>query len=160
MKRSLGKEKGRDGSIGGSALRDSFDIVDLGPSLGNQNNVLGLNNLGQLAGVSLNKETGRVEAFLELRGTRMSLGTLGGSFSIAKGINNRGEIVGGSLLAGDDDFYGFLYRNGKLTNINDLIDPASGWQVVQAVSINDAGEIVGVGSKEGNDRIILLRPRT
>lgn len=144
----------------GKAMRNSFELVDLGPFLGNQNNVLGVNSLGQRAGVSFNEESARIEAFLELRGTRMHLGTLGGSFSIARGINNRGEIVGGSLIQGDDEFHGFVYRNGKLTNLNELIDPGSGWQVVQAVSISDQGEIIGVGSSDGSDRIVLLRPRT
>ena len=142
------------------SLRSKFDVVDLGPFLNNRNNILALNNLGQRAGVSFNEETGRVEAFLELRGTRMMLGTLGGSFSIARAINNRGEIVGGSLSEGNEEYSGFLYRNGKLTNINDLLDPGSGWEVVQAVSINDNGEIIGIGSNEGTDRIVLLRPRT
>jgi probable HAF family extracellular repeat protein len=137
-----------------------FDVVDLGPFLNNQNNVLALNNLGQRAGVSFNEDTGRVEAFLELRGARMMLGTLGGAFSIARSINNRGDIVGGSLAKGNDDFHGFLYRNGKLNDLNDLLDPYSGWEVLQAVSINDNGEILGVGTSNGTDRIVLLRPRT
>jgi probable HAF family extracellular repeat protein len=135
-------------------------VVDLGPFLNNQNNVVALNNLGQRAGVSFNEETGRVEAFLELGGNRMMLGTLGGSFSIARSINNRGEIVGGSLAEGNEDFHGFVYRNGKLINLNELLDPGSGWEVVQAVSINDNGEIIGIGSNRGTDRIVLLRPRT
>lgn len=136
-----------------------FEVIDLGPFLNNKNTVTAVNNLGQRAGSSLHEATGRVEAFLELGGTRMMLGTLGGSFSIARGMNNCGEIVGGSLVEGDEDFHGFLYRNGKLTNLNDLIDRASGWEVIQAVSVNDDGEIIGIGSNLGEDRILLLRPR-
>jgi probable HAF family extracellular repeat protein len=159
MKPSATKPDPSDLSPDGSP-RSRFDVVDLGPFLNNQNNVLALNNLGQRAGVSFNEETGRVEAFLELGGNRMMLGTLGGSFSIARSINNRGEIVGGSLAEGNEDFHGFVYRNGKLINLNELLDPGSGWEVVQAVSINDNGEIIGIGSNRGTDRIVLLRPRT
>jgi probable HAF family extracellular repeat protein len=158
MKPSATKPDPSDLSPDGS--RSRFDVVDLGPFLNNQNNVVALNNLGQRAGVSFNEETGRVEAFLELGGNRMMLGTLGGSFSIARSINNRGEIVGGSLAEGNEDFHGFVYRNGKLINLNELLDPGSGWEVVQAVSINDNGEIIGIGSNRGTDRIVLLRPRT
>jgi probable HAF family extracellular repeat protein len=110
----------------GIAGRSTFDVVDLGPFQNNRNNILALNDVGQRAGVSFNEETGRVEAFVEFRGTRRMLGTLGGSFSIARGMNNRGEIVGGSLDTGDDDFHGFLYRNGRLYDLNDLLQPNSG----------------------------------
>jgi probable HAF family extracellular repeat protein len=134
--------------------------VDLGPFQNNQNNVLDMNDIGQRVGVSFNEETGRIEGFLELRGARMMLGTLGGSFSIARGINNRGEIVGGSLAKGDDDFRGFLYRNGKLHDLNDFLEPDSGWELLQAVAINDNGEILGIGSNNGVDRVVLLRPRS
>jgi probable HAF family extracellular repeat protein len=137
-----------------------FEVVDLGPFLNNENSVTAVNNLGQRTGSSMHEATGRVEAFLELAGTRMMLGTLGGSFSAARDINNRGEIVGGSLVEGNEHFHAFLYRNGKLTNLNDLIDSGTGWEVIQAVSINDHGEIIGVGYNQGEDRILLLRPRT
>ena len=137
----------------------AFDVTDLGPCENNQNNTLALNDLGHRAGVSRNQETGRIEAFVEGHGPRRMLGTLGGSFSIARGMNNRGEVVGGSLGTDDTDFCGFLYRNGQLHNLNDLLKPESGWEVIQAVAINDRGEILGIGSNRGSDRIILLRPR-
>jgi probable HAF family extracellular repeat protein len=143
----------------GIAGRSSFDVVDLGPFQNNRNNILAQNDVGQRAGVSFNEETGRVEGFVEFRGTRRMLGTLGGSFSIARGMNNHGEIVGGSLDTGDDDFHGFLYRNGRLYDLNDLLQPGSGWELIQAVAINDNGEIIGIGSNNGTDRIVLLRPR-
>jgi probable HAF family extracellular repeat protein len=151
---------GPQGPLTARAEIRGFEVVDLGPFLNNRNSVNAVNNLGQRAGSSLHEATGRVEAFLELAGTRMMLGTLGGSFSVARDINNRGEIVGGSLVEGNEHFHGFLYRNGKLTNLNDLIDSGSGWEVIQAVSINDHGEIIGVGSNLGEDRILLLRPRS
>jgi probable HAF family extracellular repeat protein len=159
MKTTLMTAHDRENPVSGAEVRSVFDVVDLGPFQNNKNNVLAINDVGQRAGVSFNEETGRVEAFLELRGTRMMLGTLGGSFSIARGINNRGEIVGGSLSRGDEDFHGFLYRNGKLHDLNDLLQPDSGWELIQAVAINDNGEIIGIGSNRGADRVVLLKPR-
>ncbi len=86
------------------------------------------------------------------------LGTLGGSFSVARAINNRGDIVGGSLEAEDGNFHAFLFSNGKLQDLNRLVNDSAGWELVQAVAINDVGQIVGIGSLGGEDRIFLLLP--
>jgi probable HAF family extracellular repeat protein len=135
-------------------------VVDLGPFDNNRNDILAINDCGQAAGVSMNAGTGRIEAFIEETGKRRSLGTLGGSFSIARGINNRGEIVGGSLTSGDDSFHGFVYRDNRLFDLNALLDPGTGWELIQAFAINNRGEILGVGAREGQDRIVLLRPKS
>lgn len=139
---------------------ERLEVVDLGPFDNNRNQVLALNDQAHSAGVSLNPETGRIEAFLEKNGVRNMLGTLGGSFSIARGLNNRGEVVGGSLTEGDNNFHGFLYRNNQLRDLNEFLDPQSGWEIIQALGVNSHGEIIGIGSFTGQDRIVLLRPRT
>lgn len=138
---------------------ERFDVVDLGPFDNNRNDVLALNDLGQCAGVSLNPETGRIEAFRQESGNRCMLGTLGGSFSIARDLNNHGEVVGGSLTEGDERFHGFLYRNNQLRDLNDFLDPEIGWELLQALGINNSGEIVAIACHAGQDRIVLLRPR-
>lgn len=138
----------------------AFEVVDLGPFDNNRNDVRAVNDHGQLAGVSLNAGSGRIEAFIEERGSRTPLGTLGGSFSIARDINNRGEVVGGSLTEGDENFHGFIFRNNRLYDLNELLELNAGWELIQAFGINNRGEIVGIGSLEGHDRIVLLRPRT
>jgi len=105
-------------------------------------------------------ETGRVEAFLQEQGKRISLGTLGSSFSVARDINNQGDIVGGSLTAGDENFHGFLYRNHRLYDLNQLLEQCPGkWELIQAVGINNNGEIIGIGAHDGEDHIVLLKPR-
>jgi probable HAF family extracellular repeat protein len=134
-------------------------VIDLGPFNNNRNDILAVNDIGQAAGVSLNPGTGRIEAFLQENGDRSSIGTLGGSFSIARGINNRGEVVGGSLTAGDDSFHGFLYRDHQLHDLNAMLEPGTGWELIQAFAINNRGEILGLGAREGEDRIVLLRPK-
>lgn len=40
----------------------------------------------------------------------------------------------------------FLYSNGQLLDLKDLIDPALGLTLFQAVAINDNGQIVANGS--------------
>src|ERR1700674_3615490 len=93
---------------------ERFEVVDLGPFDHNRNDVLALNDVAQFVGVSLNPETGRIEAFRQEGGARSMLGTLGGSFSIARDLNNNGEVVGGSLTEGDENFHGFIYRHHRL----------------------------------------------
>lgn len=137
----------------------TFDVVDLGPFDNNRNDVLAVNDASQRAGVCLNAETGRIEAFREEKGTRSMLGTLGGSFSIARDLNNHGEVVGGSLTEGDENFHGFIYRNNRLRDLNDFLDAETEWELLQALSINNYGEIIAIGSHDGQDRIVLLRPR-
>jgi probable HAF family extracellular repeat protein len=134
-----------------------YEVCDLGPFDNNRNDVLALNDAGQCVGVSINPASGRIEAFRQENGTRSLLGTLGGSFSIARGINNCGEVVGGSLTEGDETFHAFLYRNDKLHDLNEFLDPDTGWELIQALGINNRGEIIGIGSNGEQDRIVLLR---
>jgi probable HAF family extracellular repeat protein len=138
---------------------DRFEVVDLGSFDNNRNDVHAVNDSGQYAGVCLNQETGRIEAFLEENGIRSMLGTLGGSFSIARDLNNRGEVVGGSLTEGDENFHAFLYHNNRVYDLNQLVEAGSGWEILQAVCINNHGEILAIGSHTGQDHIVLLRPR-
>jgi probable HAF family extracellular repeat protein len=138
---------------------ERFDVVDLGPFDNNRNDVLGINDQAQIVGVSLNAQTGRIEGFRQEGAARSMLGTLGGSFSIARDLNNQGEVVGGSLTEGDENFHGFLYRNNRLHDLNDFLDPDAGWELLQALGINNHGEIIAIGSHIGGDRIVLLRPR-
>jgi probable HAF family extracellular repeat protein len=138
---------------------ERFEVVDLGPFDHNRNDVLALNDVAQFVGVSLNQETGRIEAFRQEGGARCMLGTLGGSFSMARAINNRGEVVGGSLTEGDENFHGFLYRDNSLYDLNRFLPPGTKWELLQALGINNHGEIIAVGCNTGHDRIVLLRPR-
>jgi len=43
-------------------------------------------------------------------------------------------------------------------DLNDLIDPATGWVLQFARDINEAGQIVGSGTQDGNERGFLLAP--
>ena len=52
------------------------------------------------------------------------LGTLGGSVSVAYGINNGGQIVGESKIA-SGAFHAVLWENGTMTDLGTLGGPNS-----------------------------------
>jgi hypothetical protein len=52
-----------------------------------------------------------------------------------------------------------LYKRGVgMVDLNSLIDPSSGWVLLQAIGINDSGQIVGQGQFDGQTRAFLLTP--
>ena len=59
------------------------------------------------------------------RYTVTDLGTLGGTFTFATGINNRGSVEGHSTLPGDTAFHAFLWQKGVMTDLGTLGGPNS-----------------------------------
>ncbi len=68
------------------------------------------------------------------------LGGLGGTCTLAGDINNRGQIVGASSLAGDQNYHPFVWD--AATGMTDLMGTSNGAGFAHA--INDRGQIVGV----------------
>ena len=89
------------------------------------------------------------------------LGTLGGAFSYAYGINDFSQIVGWSQL-GDGSSHAFVYLKGQMRDLHDLLSAApSGWTITAANGINDRGQIVANAlSSDGTIlHAVLLSPR-
>lgn len=55
----------------------------------------------------------------------VDLGTLGGSFSLAYSINDKGQISGTSTLAGDTAQHAFLFKEGTMVDVGTLGGPNS-----------------------------------
>jgi probable HAF family extracellular repeat protein len=116
----------------------------------------GLNDAGDVAGESTQASR---RAIVLRDGVVTELGTLGGAFSTARGINNAGHVVGGSLTDGDRDHHAFLYVDGAMHDLNELIEP--GWEIVHALSINDAGDILAIANRgDGDWPVLLVRVNT
>ncbi len=107
-----------------------------------------INNLGQVVGFSDfpgDEINGffNGHAFLWIPGSPLQdLGTLppDDTLSLAFGINSKGQIVGQSI--GPDGSRAFLWENGVMTDLNDLVPPGSP-HLDYANDINDRGEIAG-----------------
>ena len=109
------------------------------------NNASSINDLGQVVGTSQFTD-GTVHSFFWSRATGMhDIGTLPGAFATIAGccrtVNNRGEVVGFSIDA--NGMTPFLWKDGKMQDLNTLIPANSPLHLLGAYSINDAGEIAG-----------------
>ncbi|MDB5352651.1 MAG: putative exosortase interaction proteinHAF family repeat protein [Planctomycetota bacterium] len=87
--------------------------------------------------------------------------------SVALGMNNLGQVVGRShysIYQLTDDTHAWLALTpgvGLPTDLNDLIDPKSGWLLQSASGIADDGRIVGVGlDGQGRGHYFLLTPQS
>ena len=93
------------------------------------------------------------------------LGSLGGTSSRPTAINNGGQIVGTSTLAGADPQAqrAFLYVNDRMHDLNDLVAPLP-VVLSEAPKINNRGQIIANGcppaGTPGVCRAYLLTPVT
>lgn len=123
-----------------------------------------INEDGDVVGSSSTQALEPFHAALFSRGTVTDLGTLGGAYSAALGINGKGDIVGWSTGSGTRYKWlgrkAFLYRQGHMIALTHRLDPVTGagWTLNVATGINDSGQIVGWGRHDGEYRIFLLTP--
>jgi probable HAF family extracellular repeat protein len=115
----------------------------------------GVNDAGQVVGGV------RGHAFLYDRGTLIDLGNLGHEVASATAINDAGVIVGGADARDSFEHHGFVYADGVMTDLNDLVQPGSGLTIHEAYGINNAGQIVGYAQDRfSHNHAILLTPDT
>jgi probable HAF family extracellular repeat protein len=130
-----------------------------------------LNDVGQVVGGPAERgmksiqQSGRAFLYDQRTGITTDIGTLPGyQNSVATAINTVGQVVGYAWLPGgievDPDRRAFLYdhRTGVISDLNDLIPQGSGWELMDAFAISDAGQIVGQGLIDGEMHGFVLTP--
>lgn len=147
-------------------------MIDLGDLGGDEAVGVDINDAGQAIAQSLNPD-GAWRAFLWENGVRTDLGTLpnaGEDMSIylspalvdtiPAAINNHGQVVGTAQPEPATQLPGpFIWEDGQIRNLNDLIDRSTGWVIRYAGSINDAGQIVATARLDGQGAYaVLLTP--
>jgi len=117
-----------------------------------------INNQGQIVGVSYNGQ-GAERAFFYSDGIMQDIGVdYSGNLYERSGIdiNNLGQVV---VTSKENE--PFVYQDGTLTNINDLINPefvSDDITLTKAQGINDRGQIIAQGEFLGENHGYLLNP--
>ncbi|HSD38913.1 MAG TPA: hypothetical protein VLC92_15480 [Rhodocyclaceae bacterium] len=130
-----------------AVIWDGGTISDLGVG-----QAKAIDDSGRVAGVSNGNVT------LWSAGVTHDLGSLGGGGAAIWDINNLGQIVGSTLVAGGSGRHAIISDGISLVDLNALIDPTLGWVLTDADVINDSGVIAGQGTFNGKDAWFLLTP--
>jgi len=162
-------------------LWENSVMTDLGTLGGTRSSAFDMSFSGQIVGGSTTTTSASYHAFLitpedtnsdsipdlwfrddnsdGINDLMTDLSTLGGSYGFARAVNASNQVVGNSNISGDTTDHAFLWEKGVITDLNDLIPPNSGWELLIAHDINDAGQIVGEGIINGESHAFLLIPR-
>ncbi len=138
-----------------------YTIQDLGQLQDGQsaNGVAGINIAGEVVGfMSIG---GQIHAFRTAPNSAINpatddLGTLGGTMSVAHGINSLGQVVGWSLT-GTGETHGF--RTSPNAPINPAADDIGslGGTFTQVFAINDSGQVTGSSAPSGASPLQAFR---
>jgi probable HAF family extracellular repeat protein len=132
----------------------AHDLGNLGSKVINM--ALSINNQGQVTGVSAVNDQAMpgsgTHAFLWTSAAGMQdLGTLpGDAATVGSMINDAGDVVGPSFdPSGNPRAY--LWHNGVMSDLNDLVPGNSPLYLLFSTAINSYGEISGYGATEKGD---------
>ena len=121
-----------------------------------------INNLGQVVGWAGSPSSG-TGGFINTNGSLVSIGVIPGydlglGGTSALGINDKGQVVGSQGSSSNMLRLAILYEEGKLYDLNNLIQDNSGWILETALDISNQGEILGRGLFNGQPQTFLATP--
>ena len=142
-------------------------LKDLGTFGGPSGSANGINDAGQVVGYGdlpgppCQGYSCVHHAFLWDHGIMTDLGTLPTEIcSNAVSINQRGQIMGYSTpFCNSETFHPFIWENGNMYDLRALIVPGSDVTLGEFITLNDRGEMAGVGTLPNGDlHSVLLIP--
>lgn len=107
-----------------------------------RNVIVGLSYINDTPNASTGVPT--LDPFLWKNGVMTNLGNLGGTMSAAQCANFRGQVIGQSTLAGDEQSHAFFWEDGVITDLGTL-----GGDNSEAIWINNTGIVVGSADLPG-----------
>jgi probable HAF family extracellular repeat protein len=125
-------------------LYSNGTMHDLGTLGGNYSSARGINDAGQVIGISLTASNAERHGFIYSNGTMTDLGALDGNESDPAAINNAGQVVG-YYLTSSGSTHAFLWKDGTMQDLNELLPADSHWELQDAAFITDSGKIIGYG---------------
>jgi probable HAF family extracellular repeat protein len=134
-------------------------IHAMGSLGGGMSQAYAINNRNQATGIGY-LANGDAHAFIvDASGKMKDLGALeqyGTSWGF--GINDSGVVVGQAQLS--SGVHAFVYNGKKMLDLNSLVPQGSGLTLIEADSVNDAGQIACTGEdSQGNSHAVLLTPQ-
>jgi len=144
------------------AIDPNTDI--LGTLGGTSSGAYAINSSGQVAGTSrftpgvMKEHVFRTGPNQPINPATDDLGTYGEDGPMVWSMNDRGDIVGMLSTAYGDNELAFVCQGSTVFDLNELIDPGSGWMLMDAHDINNLGQIVGSGYHDGVRRAFRLDP--
>jgi probable HAF family extracellular repeat protein len=105
----------------------------------------GINRDGRIVGTMSSAQHPDQLGFTSVRGSTKGVGTLGGATSTARGVNDSGQIVGGSATRSGAT-HAYLYDNGEMTDLGTL-----GGQSSEGLAVNASGTVVGRAQVSSGD---------
>jgi len=124
------------------AAVSSASVTEPGVLGGFTSDAYAINNAGLIAGASTTG--GSSPAFVYWAGQSSALGTFGGNYGIAAGVNASGQVVGAAYPAGGPR-QAFVYSSGRLTSLGTLSGDVGSY----AAAINSYGQVAGTSYNAG-----------
>lgn len=82
---------------------------------------------------------------------------LGGVYCEPLALNNLGQVVG-TATDPNYNWHRFVYNKSSMADLQELVPANSGWEIDVVVDINDRGQIIGIGTTNGETHAFILTP--
>lgn len=138
-----------DGSAHAVLWQDG-KVVDLSADVapGRTSRATDVSDTGDVVGTAEGAD-GTFHGFLWSTGKVLDLGPAG-QYDTLK-VNNHRQVV---FSSSEEP----LWQDGQRSSLDDALPADSGWTLQGASDINDAGDIVGTGNRQGSNQAYLLEP--